>query len=615
MKLGLVFEVLAFVSLTGVLASASTTVKTARGDTVTCSSKPVLDPAGWLLACTLAKDADFTNLYTASPARGGDRWAWSGIRCKGGAVAAFDDTGNLGICTLAANLPVANRYESPATPHDFVCRAGAPVSIQADGQVTQCTLAADRQFPDGMNCQSGGMIRITEDGAIGCQTTGTGPSAPEASAKATPTKPADTKRASTKPVKDYLKDVDKGLNLFPASLEAALGRTSSDQMNTQLSLVTDPLILGYIESVGNRLVAASRKPDLECRYFVVNTHEVNAYALPGCFVYVDRALVDLAQSEGQLAGVMGHEIGHVIAHHGVKLMSKQILLMGLVEGVSAAVGVKSEKWGDFISAAGGLAAMFACLKYSRDDEHQADALGAETLAAAGYNPADLVEFFRLMDPKASTDASAKVSGFLSTHPLTPDRESALTGQIAGMRFDANMENAGTRNFQSAKQKLAVLNYPPQGGEVSLSNALAAVGLSGGSGNAEDYIAPIGTPADAQAVIEVPGASQWVDTGIDVEEGTAVQFWANGEIQTKKGQELSCDPSGLFGSGHGLFKPVSALNTGALIGRIVADEASAPFAIGKGRVINAAFAGRLQLGINDDNVRDNRGSFQVRILTR
>jgi Zn-dependent protease with chaperone function len=411
--------------------------------------------------------------------------------------------------------------------------------------------------------------------------------------------------------KDYTKNVGGGFNLFSAGDEREMGQRHSDEMNRQLSLVQNAEVQKYIESVVRRLVAAPRNTQLDCRTFVVNTREVNAFALPGCFLYVNRALIDLAENEGQLAGVMAHEIGHVAGHHAAKQISKQLVLLGIVEGASAVVSLKSEKWANVIDLAGGIGAILASLKYSRDDEHQADALAAETMAAAGYDPHDLVAFFHRMDPAGAPGKAGRIMALLNTHPPTADRETALSQQIAHISYRADAEAQHAQDFLACRNELAGWLMPPEKGEVTLSNALAAVGLSEGSGQE----GAIGTREEAQTVLDIDGKTTWMETGVEVKEEQAIQFWAEGELFIKKDSDVSCDPSGVFGTGKGFFKPISSLNTGALIGRIVGGEEGTPFPIGTHRVVRARISGKLQLGINDDNASDNRGLFRVWILTK
>jgi Zn-dependent protease with chaperone function len=414
--------------------------------------------------------------------------------------------------------------------------------------------------------------------------------------------------------KDYLKNVGTGLNLFSVKEEKSIGERYSKEMNAKLVLLSDTRVQAYVESIGRRLATASRQPDLRCTFRVVNTREVNAFALPGCFVYVNRGLIELAENEGQLAGVMAHEIGHVVGHHATKQMTKQLALLGAVAGASAAVGAKSKNWSAVIATAGGVAAMLASMKYSRDDEHQADALAAETLTKAGYDPAALVTFFHRMDSAEKTGMAARVLNLLSTHPPTPDRELAITQQIVRLDYKLAASSPDIRKFQAYKTEIAALPKPPGNKEKTLSNALAEVGLAE-SAAVEDSPPPIGARYQARNVFDMAGKTVWMETGIEVQQGTIIEFWGEGEVFIKKNSDLSCDPSGVFGTGKGWLKPISHVNTGALIGRIVTNNGSRTFPVGTHRVLRADAAGKLELGVNDDNNFDNRGSFRIWILIR
>jgi Zn-dependent protease with chaperone function len=414
-----------------------------------------------------------------------------------------------------------------------------------------------------------------------------------------------------KPPKDYTKGFGTGFNLFSEHDERALGMKYSEELDRRLRFLPATDVGRYVDGVARRVVAVSARPDLPMQVRVVDTREVNAFAVPGGFLYVNRGLIDLADSEAQLAGVLAHEIAHVEGRHGTRQMSKQLLLLGAVAGASAAAGSKSRKWGEVAAAAGGIGVLLANLRYSRQDERQADAMAARWMASAGYDPDALIAFFRKMDNSSAPGRLGRALALLNTHPPTADRVRDLTVQIASLErgeFGAPQ----TRAFEGCKARLAALPHPPAGKEVTLSHALAAAGLAHGEATS---LEPIGTREQAGAPIDIPASAVWIDTAIRVRQGQAVEVWAEGEIFVKKGNELSCDPSGVFGSGRGWLKPVSSLNTGALIGRVRGQAGSQPFAIGTHRVFRAPAAGTLELGINDDNNFDNRGAFRAWILTR
>ena len=414
--------------------------------------------------------------------------------------------------------------------------------------------------------------------------------------------------------KDYTRNAGGGLNFFSEKDDFAIGQRYSNELNSRLKLISEPRVLPYIDALGRRLIASSRKPGMTARFFVVNTREVNAFALPGGFIYINRGLIDLAETEEQLAGVVAHELSHVTARHGTRQMSKQLLLMGIVGGASALAGARSEKWGGIIATAGGVGMLFATMKYSRNDEYQADALAAETLARAGYSPQGLVEFFERMDPTRAGRLDRALA-LLNTHPPAADRIRNLRAQIAVMKSPAGGP-IDREPFAWCKHALNAMP-PPPAKDVTLSNALAAVGLAEGSRMAnQETLAPLGVREQAQHVFDVPGNTVWLDTGIPLRKGQHFEIWADGEVQIRRDTDLACDANGVFGTGKGFFKPISSVNTGALLGRIDAgNQSGKPFPIGAHSVLAAPEAGTLRLGINDDNNFDNRGAFRVWVLTR
>ena len=171
------------------------------------------------------------------------------------------------------------------------------------------------------------------------------------------------------------------LVLISESQEIKLGRRSNEALVAQLGLYDDPELQSFVSGLGKRMAAVSERPDLPWAFQVVDDPAVNAFALPGGFVYVTRGILIHLDSESGLAGVLGHEIGHVAARHGVNQMSKGLLAqLGL--GVSATLS------GELAAVAGiaesGVGLLF--LKYGRDDERQADQLGFRYAERSGYDP-------------------------------------------------------------------------------------------------------------------------------------------------------------------------------------------------------------------------------------
>ncbi len=205
------------------------------------------------------------------------------------------------------------------------------------------------------------------------------------------------------------------LVLISEAQEIAYGREAHPQILRQFGKTDDPALQAYITDIGRRLARDSHRPDLEWHFTVVDLPVVNAFALPGGYIYFTRQILAYMNSEAELASVMGHEIGHVTARHSVTQMSRQQLL-GLGIGLG---GVISPTFGQF----GGLAEVGAgllSLKHSRDDERQSDQLGVEYMARAGYDPREMSRFFQVFEAMQE-DAGQTVPNWLASHPAPPDR--------------------------------------------------------------------------------------------------------------------------------------------------------------------------------------------------
>lgn len=209
----------------------------------------------------------------------------------------------------------------------------------------------------------------------------------------------------------------KELMLYSEAQEIEMGKQTDQAVAAQFGIYEDAALQGYISKLGLSLAAKSQRPGLPWRFAVLDSPVVNAFAVPGGSVYVTRGILAMMSSEAELAAVLGHEIGHVNARHSMSQMSKQQLAqIGLVAG-----SVISKKFAQYAGlASAGLQVLF--LKYSRDNEHQADALGVDYSRAGGYNPADMAVTFQALQRMGDLSGGhSSLPGFLSTHPLTADR--------------------------------------------------------------------------------------------------------------------------------------------------------------------------------------------------
>ncbi len=215
------------------------------------------------------------------------------------------------------------------------------------------------------------------------------------------------------------------LNFYSQADEIQLARQSDEQVRRQLGLVDDPKLQGWVSAIGKRLAAQSERPDLPWSFEVVDDPAVNAFAVPGGFVYVTRGILGHLSTDGELAAVLGHEIGHVTAQHSVNQMSKQQLAVGgLLVGM--ALSPDLARAGEV--AQQGLGLLF--LKFSRDDESQADNLGMRYVLKAGYEPREMPKVFALLDRVSAASGSERIPNWLATHPNPVDREQRAEKHIA-----------------------------------------------------------------------------------------------------------------------------------------------------------------------------------------
>ncbi len=221
------------------------------------------------------------------------------------------------------------------------------------------------------------------------------------------------------------------LTLISEGQEIRMGRQYDQEVVTSLGLYPDTTLQRYIQDLGARLAATSERPNLPWTFRIVDDPVVNAFALPGGFVYVTRGILAHLRSEAQLAAVVGHEIGHVTARHSVSQMSKQQLAQfGLAVGTI--VSPEFQRYSGLASAA--LGVLF--LKYSRDDERQADDLGLRYLRRGNYDPREMPDVFTMLDRVSQAGGSGRVPEWLATHPNPENRREHIAQQIAALPQDS-----------------------------------------------------------------------------------------------------------------------------------------------------------------------------------
>jgi predicted Zn-dependent protease len=216
------------------------------------------------------------------------------------------------------------------------------------------------------------------------------------------------------------------VNLYSLEREVALGKQAAQEVERSAKLITDPVVTEYVNRVGQNLV---RNSDAKVPFTikVIDSDEVNAMALPGGFFYVNSGLILRADEEAELAGVMAHEISHVAARHGTKNVTKANLAqLATIPLILLGPG----GWAGYGLYQGlNLAIPMGFLKFSRDDEREADFLGLQYMFKAGYDPNAFVSFFEKMVAEERRHPGS-IPILFSTHPPTPDRVQRAQQEIA-----------------------------------------------------------------------------------------------------------------------------------------------------------------------------------------
>lgn len=264
-------------------------------------------------------------------------------------------------------------------------------------------------------------------------------------------------------------------NKYSIQDDVKLGRQAAQEAEAQFPLLRDSEVQAYVQRVGERLVSAipSQFQHSEFGYYfkVVNARDINAFALPGGPMYVNRGMIEAARTEGEMAGVMAHEIAHVALRHGTAQATKG-QKYGTLAGIA---GIAGAILGG--PAVGQLAqAPFAVymLKFSREYETEADILGAQIMAQAGYDPRDLANMFRTIEQQGGGSSV----GFLSSHPNPKDRYARINREAQMLRVNAGVRDS--REFARVQERLQGLQRAPTMAEIQRSGQRYPVGENTGN---------------------------------------------------------------------------------------------------------------------------------------
>jgi len=227
----------------------------------------------------------------------------------------------------------------------------------------------------------------------------------------------------------YAHDPKPGFNVFSADQEVQLGQQAAADAERQLPMLNDRSVTSYVNNIVGRLARVAPHRDYPYQAKVVNSSDINAFALPGGFIYVHRGLIQAARTEGELAGVLAHEMAHVALRHGTAQVSKAYaaqLGIGALGQILGGGRQNSQVW----NAVGNIGLSTLFLKFSRNAEDEADSVGARMMAEAGYNPVEMANFFDLLQAQQRRNPSS-VEQFFSSHPAPANRSQHIRSEAQG----------------------------------------------------------------------------------------------------------------------------------------------------------------------------------------
>ena len=245
-------------------------------------------------------------------------------------------------------------------------------------------------------------------------------------------------------------------NTFTDEEEIAMGRKAAEETDKKMPILDEPALNEYLNALGRKIAKDSRRPEIQYTFKIVNTDTVNAFSLPGGFIYVHRGLLSFVQNESELAGVLGHEIGHVVAYHSMNDVARRYWADRLAYEAKKAGVVTDQQMSDILKQYGGYL-VFVDRKFSREEESEADMLGMYNVIRAGYDPQGLISFLARLTQ--FTGNPTLVEGLLMSHPLPGERVKALRAELQEHPAPKGLEKDSVA-FRGFKLALKALPPPP-----------------------------------------------------------------------------------------------------------------------------------------------------------
>ena len=247
------------------------------------------------------------------------------------------------------------------------------------------------------------------------------------------------------------------ITLISVADEIKLGREAQKQVQSSTPRVQGTAA-SYVSSLGRQIAATAGGPKYPYSFSVANYRDLNAFALPGGPVWVNRGVLQAARTESQVAGVLAHEVAHVAQRHAAQQISKGMIANGLLGLLGAVLGnaggARTAQTGAQVLAGGYL------MKFSRDDEREADRVGVEIMRRAGWDPRGLLEFMQILRDQAGRDPGS-VEVFLSTHPSPGERIEQLRAQLSRVKSGGRRDSAAFQRTRTALSKLPAAPRMPR----------------------------------------------------------------------------------------------------------------------------------------------------------
>jgi hypothetical protein len=248
-----------------------------------------------------------------------------------------------------------------------------------------------------------------------------------------------------------------GFNLFSRQDDIKVGQENAKQVLQQYEVVRSPFLQEYVQRMGQKLAAMpeAKQSGFDFSFTVLNVDEINAFALPGGPMFIYTGLLKAVDNEAQLAGVMGHEMSHVILRHATHEATKANGIQLALGGLGALLGGGDSTAGKLAQAGLGLGGNSLILKFSRDAESEADALGAHLMSEAGYDPVQMAKFFEKLS--GDRQNGQFLTKFMSDHPDPGNREAAIQAEMKTL--PARKYGADSGQFARVKKEVAALPAP------------------------------------------------------------------------------------------------------------------------------------------------------------